>query len=37
MSTKDKIANAKTTWPADGLLKWKVKWIIKMAPLKAKR
>lgn len=37
MSIKEKIANAKsTTWPADGIPKWKVTLIIKLARLKAR-
>ena len=35
MSIKEKIANAKlTTWPADGIPKWKVTLVIKIARLK---
>ena len=37
MSLQDKIKNAKsTTWPAEGIPKWKVKLIMKWAVFKVK-
>lgn len=37
MGIEDKIKNAENTmWPAEGIPKWKVKWIIFWSQLKAR-